>query len=71
LIEMKKVNPAIIPRNHLVEEVLRAAEDQNDFAKLHRLLEALADPFSDAEKFIDFTQPPNPAQRVYQTFCGT
>ena len=35
--EMKAVNPAYIPRNHRVEEAIRAAEDEADFAPFERL----------------------------------
>ena len=37
---MRAVNPAVIPRNHRVEEALSAAEDRDDLSVLHRLLEA-------------------------------
>ena len=39
---MRTVNPAVIPRNHRVEEALSAAEDHDDLSVLHRLLAALA-----------------------------
>jgi uncharacterized protein YdiU (UPF0061 family) len=39
---MRAVNPAVIPRNHRVEEALSAAEDHDDLSMLHRLLAALA-----------------------------
>ena len=38
---MDAANPAFIPRNHLVEEVIRAAVDQDDFAPFHALVEVL------------------------------
>ncbi|MEP3630780.1 MAG: protein adenylyltransferase SelO [Hyphomicrobiales bacterium] len=64
-------NPAIIPRNHLVEEAIRAAEDNNDFSVFHALVEALETPFDDQAEGSKFTQPPQPQQVVQQTFCGT
>lgn len=33
--QTRSVNPAVIPRNHRVEEVLSAAEDHNDLAVMH------------------------------------
>ena len=42
---MRTVNPAVIPRNHRVEEALSAAEDHDDLSVLHRLLSALAMPY--------------------------
>ncbi len=35
---MRTVNPAVIPRNHRVEEALSAAEEHDDLSVLHRLL---------------------------------
>jgi uncharacterized protein YdiU (UPF0061 family) len=68
---MRATNPAIIPRNHRVEAALGAANDQADFSVMHRLLAALENPFSDAEEFAEYQNPPPPSERAYQTFCGT
>ena len=65
--EMKKQNPAVIPRNHLVEEALSAAE-QGDFSAMHNLLAALRNPYEDSEKY---SQPPPQNFCNYKTFCGT
>lgn len=64
-------NPAIIPRNHLVEEAIRAAEDNNDFSVFHALVDALERPFDDQPIGSKFSLPPQPQQIVRQTFCGT
>ena len=66
---MRAVNPAVIPRNHLVEAALAAAE-QGDFAPFEALLTVLSQPFSDAAP-ERFTLPPREEERVLQTFCGT
>jgi uncharacterized protein YdiU (UPF0061 family) len=68
---MRRHNPAVIPRNHRIEAVIRAAVDRNDFAPFHEMQAALADPFSDRPEFASYEQPPQPAERVLQTFCGT
>ena len=68
---MRDNNPAIIPRNHKVEEALSAAESSNDFSKLHKLLNALSKPYEENDALSDFCQLPKPEERVYQTFCGT
>jgi uncharacterized protein YdiU (UPF0061 family) len=60
-------NPAVIPRNHRVEEALTAAES-GDFSVMHNLLSALRNPFKQSEKY---SQPPTPACCDYKTFCGT
>jgi uncharacterized protein YdiU (UPF0061 family) len=68
---MRAVNPAFIPRNHRIEAVIRAAVDRDDFAPFEELLTVLAKPFEDQPAFAAYMQPPEPDQRVLQTFCGT
>jgi len=68
---MKVTNPDIIPRNHIVEKALSMAEEEGDFSNLHKLLEAISTPYDDASNFAEFREPPEPKERVYQTFCGT
>ena len=68
---MRAANPARIPRNHRLEQAIRAAEDQGDFAPTHRLIEALADPYEDRPEFAEYELPPEPGEVVRQTFCGT
>lgn len=68
---MRANNPAIIPRNHKVEEALNAAEEHSDFSVINDLLAALKDPYADINENSEYRFPPNPNQRVYQTFCGT
>ena len=68
---MKRHNPAVIPRNHRVEEALEAAAVQNDSTVLERLLEVLSHPYEDRPEDVAYRRPPAPSQRIYQTFCGT
>ena len=44
---MRAVNPAFIPRNHLVEAALHAAVERQDFAPFEELLEVLSRPYED------------------------
>lgn len=67
---MKNHNPAIIPRNHRVEEVLAAAE-QSDFSKMHQLLLALKHPYAYTPEQEEFSKLPPSEFCHYQTFCGT
>ena len=67
---MRSVNPVVIPRNHLVEEALSAAEYRDDLSVLQRLLAALASPFEARAELEPFQQPP-PDDGQYRTFCGT
>ena len=67
---MRTVNPAVIPRNHRVEEALSAAEDHDDLSVLHRLLAALASPYEERPELAQYQDPP-PDDCNYRTFCGT
>ena len=69
---MRAHNPAVIPRNHRVEEALKAAVEQGDFTVLHRLLAILQTPYDDLPpEQMDYGLPPVPGATAYQTFCGT
>ena len=68
---MGTVNPAVIPRNHLVEEAIDAAAETGDFSEFEALLSVLASPYEDQPKYSTYTQPPRNDQIVRQTFCGT
>ncbi len=67
---MRKVNPAVIPRNHRIQEAIAAA-NYGDLSFFERLLQAIEKPFEERPEFADFMQPPKPEERVTQTFCGT
>lgn len=67
---MRSVNPAVIPRNHKVEEALQAAE-RDDLTPFHHLLEAVTNPYESGENLKPYQTPPNPKEKVLQTFCGT
>jgi len=60
-------NPAVIPRNHRVEEAIGAAV-VGDLAPFERLLGAVTRPF---EAPGDLARPPAPDEAVRETFCGT
>ncbi len=68
---MQRHNPALIPRNHLVEAALVAAAEHSDLAPLERLLAVLATPFDHARVPTEFAEPEGPAAPPYRTFCGT
>jgi uncharacterized protein YdiU (UPF0061 family) len=70
-IAMRHVNPAFIPRNHLVEEVIKAATEDEDFTPLDKLMTVLASPYDEQAEYASFALPPRPEQVVLQTFCGT
>jgi uncharacterized protein YdiU (UPF0061 family) len=68
---MRAVNPAFIPRNHIVEAALDAAVAREDFAPFEELLEVLSRPYEERPGCERYAAPPAPEERVQQTFCGT
>lgn len=67
---MDRVNPVYVPRNHLVEEALAAAED-GDLGPLGLLLEAVGRPFEERAGLERHAQPAPDDFGRYRTFCGT
>ena len=67
---MRAVNPAYIPRNHLVQQVIEATES-GDLEPLDRLLRVVSEPYRDHQGLEDYTNPPAPSEVISQTFCGT
>ncbi|MGI6158518.1 MAG: protein adenylyltransferase SelO [Limnochordia bacterium] len=68
---MKQSNPAVIPRNHRVEEALRPAVSKGDYSLVDKLVRILADPFAHSAEQVEYAQPPEPSAVPYRTFCGT
>ena len=67
---MRRANPVVIPRNHRVEEALTAAVG-GDLSVMHRLLDALRNPFEETEANKPYRNAPPPGGQPYRTFCGT
>ena len=67
---MASANPVVIPRNHRIETALAAAR-AGDMAPARRLAGALRSPYRPAHEFPELTRPPEPAEIVPATFCGT
>jgi len=68
---MRQANPAVIPRNHLVEEAISAAVANGDFTPFETLVEVLSAPYDDQPVGSRYTRLPEPGEIVQQTFCGT
>lgn len=68
---MQKSNPALIPRNHLVEAALAAAVERGDYSVMEGLLNALANPYAHSPEQADYSILPPLSNIPYQTFCGT
>jgi uncharacterized protein YdiU (UPF0061 family) len=69
---LRRANPWVIPRNHLVEDTLAAASDRGDVAPFESLLAALRRPFDDGPEAAPYARPAPPELTAgYRTFCGT
>ena len=66
---MRSVNPLVIPRNHIVEDALKKA-NQGNFEPINNFLKILSSPYTD-QKHITEYQIPSQSDENYQTFCGT
>ncbi len=68
---MQQANPVIIPRNHLVQEALDAAEEKGNFTRFEQLVAALQNPYDPALTDTVYAQPPDAGTKPYVTYCGT
>ena len=65
---MRNSNPIVIPRNHKVEEALKAA-NENNLDVMNKLLSILTKSYENHKNIQDFQSPSN--IKEYKTFCGT
>ena len=66
---MKDSNPAVIPRNHHVEDSLEAAV-KGDYSVMHQLMDVLSNPYAHTPDQAKYSTLPE-SEGFYQTFCGT
>lgn len=68
---MQNSNPAIIPRNHRVEEAIEAAVENGDYSVMENLLNILSNPYAHSQEQTDFNTVPVESNLPYRTYCGT
>ena len=68
--KMDRINPMIIPRNHIVESALASATE-GDMTDFQALLAVISDPFADVAGRDAFALPAPTGFGPYKTFCGT
>lgn len=68
---MRMANPALIPRNHLVEAALMAASEHQDYQPFEELSDVVSRPYEERPDPERYTMPARPEECVTQTFCGT
>ena len=57
---MHQAKPAIIPRNHRIEQAIQAAVDQEDYGPFEKLLEVLSSHYEELEGLREYMLPPTP-----------
>jgi serine/tyrosine/threonine adenylyltransferase len=68
---MLKTNPRMIPRNHLVEEVLEQAVLTGNASGIEKMIQDFAYAYQKTEGMEVYHQYPTHHDESYQTFCGT
>jgi uncharacterized protein YdiU (UPF0061 family) len=68
---MRRINPAFVPRNHLVEAALDAATLRQDFQPFEDLLAVISRPYDERPELERYSAPARPEECVLQTSCGT
>ncbi|MCQ8879295.1 YdiU family protein [Pseudoalteromonas shioyasakiensis] len=66
---MRKANPKLIPRNHIIENILKDFNQKGQSAMLSEYLQALRQPYQQDANELWCTAPQD--EENYQTFCGT
>lgn len=69
--KMDKINPILIPRNHIIADIIQKAVLENDYTQFHQFLKAAQEPFKENKKHNKYYSPPQANKRVINTFCGT
>ena len=67
---MQTYNPCLIPRNHILDQALHAA-NEGDTKPWHDFYQAIQSPYDYKSPQPHYQQPPLPHERIHTTFCGT
>ncbi len=67
---MKESNPAVIPRNHRVEDAIEAA-NKGDYDVMKKLLDVVSRPYEHSKDQEEYSKLPKVSDHNYRTFCGT
>ena len=68
---LKMINPSIIPRNHIVENIINQVVIDKNIGQLNELISMLKEPYNDYEEKHIFLKPPKENEDIKNTFCGT
>ena len=69
---IRSYSPLYLPRNHLVEQALAAATEENDLGPFENLLRVVRQPYDERPEYGSYAAPASQEFTAnYQTFCGT
>jgi uncharacterized protein YdiU (UPF0061 family) len=68
---MRRASPTFIPRNHLVQAVIEAAVNCQDFQPFEDLLSVVTHLYNDLPDMGRYSTPARSEEQVCKTFCGT
>ena len=66
----KNINPFIIPRNHIIENIINDSYNKN-FLNLISFNKILKKPYEENINNKEYTKKAEEHEKVHQTFCGT
>jgi len=69
--QMLAVNPAFIPRNHQIEQIIDQVTTQQELGLFQQFARDLTAPFALSADASRWAAVPAPATTPYRTFCGT
>ena len=69
-LELNKINPLYIPRNHQIQKAIDLAYE-NDFTKFLEMIEVFKNPFNEDQRYAEYENSPLEDQKILKTFCGT
>ncbi|MDA9817649.1 YdiU family protein [Flavobacteriaceae bacterium] len=69
--KMDKINPILIPRNHIITDIIQKSVFKNDYTEFHEFLQAIKSPFNENKNYNRYYSPPKEGKKVINTFCGT
>ena len=67
---MNENNPALIPRNHIIEKIINESM-KNNFKPLYEFVSISKKPYKETLSLKKFMLPPKTSEKILQTYCGT
>jgi uncharacterized protein YdiU (UPF0061 family) len=69
--KMDRINPILIPRNHIIKNIITQIVDHNNYDDFYKFLKIIKKPFTEDKKYNKYYLTPTEEERVDNTFCGT